>query len=218
MEKAFVYKWVHLPTLKWYIGFHNGKSRNYVCSSKLVKAHILKNPNEWNRDIIQYGSELEMFQLESLILQILDAKNDPRSFNGHNNDGEKFNTIGRTKEFMSAEEIHNRKTAAKLRGWVSGLLLRFSNNSKQSSLCANTFSLLDNASKSNRSLGFGKTTVLRMRVRSDFESWWRVPMSHFPSSKSAIASEGGTRNFLRKSSRLEANESSRITSMSEGSA
>ena len=116
MEKAFVYKWVHLPTLKWYIGFHNGKSRNYVCSSKLVKAHILKNPNEWNRDIIQYGSELEMFQLESLILQILDAKNDPGSFNGHNNDGEKFNTIGRTKEFMSAEEIHNRKTAAKLRG------------------------------------------------------------------------------------------------------
>lgn len=116
MEKAFVYKWVHLPTLKWYVGYHNGKKKDYVCSSKLIKKHILENPDEWVKDIIQYGPEMEMYLLESMILQTLDAKNDPRSFNGHNNDGGKFNTIGRTKEFMSEEEIQNRKTAAKIRG------------------------------------------------------------------------------------------------------
>lgn len=115
MEKAFVYKWVHLPTLKWYVGYHNGKKRNYVCSSKLIKKHILEKPDEWIREIIQRGSDMEMYLLESTILQTLDAKNDPRSFNGHNNNGESFNTIGRTKEFMSEKEIQNRKNAAKLR-------------------------------------------------------------------------------------------------------
>jgi hypothetical protein len=108
MNKAYVYKWVHKPSLKWYIGSHTGRDEHYICSSKLIKHHIVEFPNEWERQILAYGTPEEMYDLETEILQLTDAKHDPRSFNGHNNDG-KFNTIGRTKEFMSESELANRK-------------------------------------------------------------------------------------------------------------
>jgi hypothetical protein len=48
---AYVYKWVHIPTGKWYIGSRTrvGSHPNdgYYCSSKTVKPLILANPNEW---------------------------------------------------------------------------------------------------------------------------------------------------------------------------
>ena len=112
MKKAFVYKWTHIPTYRWYVGYHVGSEQNYICSSKLIKHHIIESPTEWKRDILAYGEPEEMYELETIILQLTDAKHDSRSFNYHNNDG-RFTTLNRTKEFMSPAEIANRKLVNK---------------------------------------------------------------------------------------------------------
>jgi len=94
---AFVYKWVHLPTKKWYIGSRTKKGCNtndgYICSSKIVKPLILKSQSEWVREIIAVGTPEEMLQLEHKLLVEQDAKNNNLSFNMHNGDG-KFSNSG----------------------------------------------------------------------------------------------------------------------------
>lgn len=94
---AYVYKWTHLPSLRWYVGSRTSKKShlndNYICSSRIVKPMIIKNKDEWKREIIATGNPSEMRLLEAEILTLLDEKNDPRSFNQHNGDG-KFCTIG----------------------------------------------------------------------------------------------------------------------------
>ncbi len=90
MTKAFVYKWVHLPTAKYYIGSRTAAGCHlddgYICSSKEVKPLIKNNPKEWKRTILAIGNPQDMYQLETKLLQSLDCKNDPNSFNKHNND------------------------------------------------------------------------------------------------------------------------------------
>ena len=90
MTKSFVYKWTHLPTLKWYVGSRTAigchPDDGYLCSSKIVKPMIKANPEEWKREIIDTGTIDAMRILESEILQLFDAKADPRSFNDHNCD------------------------------------------------------------------------------------------------------------------------------------
>jgi hypothetical protein len=85
---AFVYKWTHIPSLKWYIGSRTAKGCNpndgYICSSKIVKPMILNNPKEWKRDIIATGNSKDMLNFEIDILKLFDAKNDVRSFNRAN--------------------------------------------------------------------------------------------------------------------------------------
>ena len=87
MAKSYVYKWTHKPTLSWYVGSHSGKIKNYICSSKIVKPLIKLNPQDWERTIIATGEYLNMYELETTILEMFDAKNDIRSYNRHNNDG-----------------------------------------------------------------------------------------------------------------------------------
>jgi len=82
---SFVYKWVHKPSLNWYIGLHTGTvDDGYICSSP-IKSLILNNSDDWERTIIEFGNRKEMFDLETEILQLFNAKNDNRSFNKHNN-------------------------------------------------------------------------------------------------------------------------------------
>lgn len=89
MTTAYVYKWTHLPTMKYYIGSKTSRgchpNDGYICSSKSIKPHIEKNPQEWQRTIIATGQPNEMYKLETDILQTFDCANDPRSFNKHNN-------------------------------------------------------------------------------------------------------------------------------------
>ena len=89
MTLAYVYKWTHLPTMKYYIGSRTSKgchpNDGYTCSSKSIKPLIEKNPQEWQRTIIATGDPNEMYKLETDILQTFDCANDPRSFNKHNN-------------------------------------------------------------------------------------------------------------------------------------
>ena len=99
MTIAYIYKWTHLPTKKWYIGVRTKKgchpNDGYICSSKIVKPLIKACPEEWQREILHTGSPEDMINLESSILTELDAKNNRNSYNLQNGDG-KFTTAGIT--------------------------------------------------------------------------------------------------------------------------
>jgi hypothetical protein len=90
MEQAYVYKWTELSTGKWYIGSRTKKNCHpndgYICSSKIVKPLIKKNPDNWVRELLFVGNYLEAFNLECALLQTLDAKHDENSYNLHNQD------------------------------------------------------------------------------------------------------------------------------------
>lgn len=94
---AFVYKWTHIPTGKWYIGSRTKKgcspADGYICSSRTIKPMIIENQAEWVRTILCIGYPEDMLALEARYLTALDAKHDPMSFNMHNGDG-KFTTAG----------------------------------------------------------------------------------------------------------------------------
>jgi len=97
MTIAYIYKWTHIPTLKWYIGVRTKivcyPGDGYICSSKIVKPLIKAAPDEWHREILYTGTPEDMIALESSILTELDAKNNSNSYNLQNGDG-KFTTSG----------------------------------------------------------------------------------------------------------------------------
>lgn len=99
MTTAYIYKWTHLPTSKWYIGARTKKGCHpddgYICSSKIVKPLIENTPTEWQREILHTGTPDEMLTLESAILTNLNAKNNINSYNLQNGDGN-FTTAGMT--------------------------------------------------------------------------------------------------------------------------
>lgn len=88
--QAFVYRWTHLPTGKWYIGSRTQKGCNpsdgYLCSSKIVKPMIESDMDQWSRAIICIGIPSDMRKLEADILAMSDAKKNPMSFNQSNGD------------------------------------------------------------------------------------------------------------------------------------
>ena len=92
MALAYLYKWEHLPTKKWYLGSRTNKNAHpldeYICSSNTVKKLIQENPHEWQRTIIEVSEDcMGIYDMETEFLQMFDAKRDTRSFNKHNNDG-----------------------------------------------------------------------------------------------------------------------------------
>ena len=97
MTTAYIYKWTHMPTNKWYIGSRTKENCHpadgYICSSKIVKPLIENAPDEWCREILHTGDPAEIILLEAQILESLDAKHDNNSYNLHNGDG-KFTTHG----------------------------------------------------------------------------------------------------------------------------
>ncbi len=90
MEQCYVYKWTELSTGKWYIGSRTKKNCNpfdgYICSSKIVKPLIKKNPENWIREILFVGDAFDAIKIESELLTSADAKNNPDSYNLHNQD------------------------------------------------------------------------------------------------------------------------------------
>lgn len=97
MTTAYVYKWTHLPTMMWYVGSRTAEGCNpndgYLCSSDIVKPMITEAMSDWKREIIAIGTPTEMYELETEILQLFDARKDPMSFNGHNNDGNYYSPV-----------------------------------------------------------------------------------------------------------------------------
>lgn len=114
MTTAFLYRWTHVPTGKWYVGSRVAvgchPEDGYVCSSKTVKPMIHEAPTEWVREVLVIGESLYIRELEASYLTALDAKNDPMSFNLHNGDG-KFTTLGRIEP-----EAAKKKRVANLTG------------------------------------------------------------------------------------------------------
>jgi hypothetical protein len=97
MTTAYIYKWTHIPSSKWYIGVRTKEgchpNDGYICSSRIVKPLIQTSPNDWVREILHTGIPEDMIKLEATILTEIDAKNDPNSYNLQNGDG-KFTTTG----------------------------------------------------------------------------------------------------------------------------
>jgi hypothetical protein len=89
---AYLYKWTELSTSKWYIGVRFAKgchpNDGYICSSRLVKPMITENSENWKREVLCIGLPDDMISLEEKYLSLLDAKNDPMSYNQHNGDGD----------------------------------------------------------------------------------------------------------------------------------
>lgn len=114
MDSAYVYKWTHIPTYKWYIGSRTAKNSHpedgYLCSSKIVKPMILNNPTEWKREILFIGSPFDAYEYETMLLQLFDARNDNRSFNRHNNDM-KYDATGK-----KYSEHHRKNISNSLKG------------------------------------------------------------------------------------------------------
>lgn len=86
----YLYKWTHIPTGKWYIGSKTQSGWNpsmhekYICSSKIVKPMILENRTDWIYEILVIGPGSYIRNLEKKYLKLLDAKNNPMSFNRSN--------------------------------------------------------------------------------------------------------------------------------------
>lgn len=101
---AFLYRWVHISTGKWYVGSRTAvgchPGDGYICSSLEVKPMILENRTQWHREILAVGEPKYIVELESRYLRTIDAKNDQMSFNRHNGDG-KFTTTGRKESEVS---------------------------------------------------------------------------------------------------------------------
>lgn len=121
MTQAFVYRWTHIPTGKWYIGYHKGTPNDgYICSSKIVKPLIKANPTEWSRKILKTGTQQEMLEHEVFLLKLFDAKKDPMSFNQTNGSKEFVNKPKKIKppETYSPKvlEIVNKLKQAQLEG------------------------------------------------------------------------------------------------------
>lgn len=106
MGLAYVYVWIHY-TGRYYIGYHAGYNSHYICSSKLVKPLILQHPTHWIRVILAEGTIDEMYLLETMLLQALDAKNDPMSYNQHNNSNN-FRCKGHTEEYKKRKSIEKK--------------------------------------------------------------------------------------------------------------
>ena len=103
MALSYVYKWTHIPTMMWYVGSRTARGcypgDGYICSSKTIKPMIIENRDDWKQEIIATWSVEEMLNLETDILELFDAKNDPCSFNRHNGDGKFTSTnkvVGKT--------------------------------------------------------------------------------------------------------------------------
>lgn len=116
MTIAYIYKWTHIATSKWYIGVRTKKGCHpedgYICSSKIVKPMIEQAPNEWHREILFTGTPEEMLRMEVHILTELDAKNNVNSYNMQNGDG-KWTTTGLIMSDEWKQKISNGNTGKK---------------------------------------------------------------------------------------------------------
>lgn len=107
---AYVYKWIHIPSGMWYIGSksangcHPDNHEKYICSKPEVKESILKNREEWIFEIWDTGDPLEIRKLESKYLRLLNAKNNPTSFNESNAGWDPGNRLGRKESIETRQK------------------------------------------------------------------------------------------------------------------
>lgn len=86
--EAFLYIWINIETGKTYIGMHRGHPEDgYICSSKYMMEDYKKNPTNFHRSILRYGSRDEMLELEKQYLEKVNAAQNPLYYNRNNGSG-----------------------------------------------------------------------------------------------------------------------------------
>jgi hypothetical protein len=93
MTKPYIYRISN--GAKWYIGSRTAKGCNpadlgvkYFTSSKEIQKDFKLNPHNWLKEIIYSTDESvddNVEELEGLLLEMVDAQDDPLSYNKHNN-------------------------------------------------------------------------------------------------------------------------------------
>jgi hypothetical protein len=78
---AYVYKWTDSSNGMWYYGAHNGGSAAYIGSGTAFNEAYKERPEAFEREVIYTGSYEDCVELESFILNELDAAKDSMSYN-----------------------------------------------------------------------------------------------------------------------------------------
>ena len=103
-HEAFVYMWFDLTTGRKYIGCHKGNPTDgYVCSSMPMMREYNQRPQDFHRQIIEYGTWKDMLEREQALINEYNAVKDPTFYNRSNNIG----------PFHAAGEPCSEKTRAK---------------------------------------------------------------------------------------------------------
>jgi hypothetical protein len=109
--EAFVYCWTDNITKKLYVGVHKGEiDDGYICSSKIFLSEFKKRPSDFTRQIIAMGSYIDMYSLETKILQSENVISNDNYYNVAMNNG-----YFKNKGFPLTEEHRNniKKSAPK---------------------------------------------------------------------------------------------------------
>lgn len=93
MTSPYIYRISNGP--KWYIGSRTAKNCypgelgvKYFTSSKEIQKDFKENPQNWIKEIIYTADECaddNVEELEGLLLEMVNAQDDPLSYNKHNN-------------------------------------------------------------------------------------------------------------------------------------
>lgn len=93
MTRAYVYELTDRQTGKYYVGSSYRKNSDpkqlgvsYFTSSKFVHAIFQKEPNRFAMKILLIGEPDYILDMETALLEKLDARNDHNSYNCHNNE------------------------------------------------------------------------------------------------------------------------------------
>ena len=88
---SFLYKWTDTKQNMFYIGVHKGTTDDgYICSSKILLEEYKKRPNDFKREILEFGTFEQVIEKETYLLKQIDAAQNKQYYNQHNGDGNFF--------------------------------------------------------------------------------------------------------------------------------
>lgn len=84
--EAFLYMWVDTLNDRKYIGYHKGTpSDGYICSSERMLDEYAYRPSDFVRTILAWGTQNQMYELETILLLELGAATRGSFYNVSNN-------------------------------------------------------------------------------------------------------------------------------------
>lgn len=84
--EAFVYMWVNKDDDRKYIGTHKGTPDDgYIASSESFIAEYNESPSRFIRTVLAYGTQQDMYELETKLLLDLKTRMSPMYYNLSNN-------------------------------------------------------------------------------------------------------------------------------------
>ena len=138
MSRPYAYRVTEKLTGKWYIGSKYGKSAepsklgvSYFTSSDVVEPLFRRNPAAFDIQILVISDSNYVRKMESTLTKMLDARNDPMSFNEYNGSQNgvpgsesaarnKVGAMGRSAEKMSSDGAKGGNSCAELKRGIHG--------------------------------------------------------------------------------------------------